>query len=261
MDLFAFNPATFMSFLLTFIRVSIVVFMLPFFGGDNVPMQVKGAVCLVLTLAIFPHLAIAGAAMPAHPLNLVIMLLSEAALGLCMGLAVNFIFAGIQTGGQFIGMQMGFTMVNMADPLTGAQITATATFLYMVALTVFLVFDGHLHLLRALTDSFALVPPGSFVINGNVTTDILGLAGNMFVVAIKIAAPVLAALFMVEMTLALMGRAAPQMNLMTMGFPIKIAVGFFFIGLLFTILSGYMEDVIIELSPMFKHFMRLGTAA
>ena len=80
----------------------------------------------------------------------------------------------------------------------------------------------------------------------------------MFFLAVKIAAPVIAALFMVELTLALMGRAAPQMNLLTMGFPIKIAVGFFFIGILFSTLSLRVEDIIIELKPMFDTLMRLG---
>ena len=80
----------------------------------------------------------------------------------------------------------------------------------------------------------------------------------MFALALKIAAPVMAAIFMVELALALMGRAAPQMNLMTLGFPIKIAVGFFFIGMLFSVLSLKMEDIVIELGPMFDNLMRMG---
>ena len=82
----------------------------------------------------------------------------------------------------------------------------------------------------------------------------------MFVLAVKIAAPVIAALFMVELTLALMGRAAPQMNLLTLGFPVKIAVGFYFMGIMFTTLSLHMEEIIIGLGPMFDRIMGLGSA-
>ena len=258
MDIFAFNPATFTSFLLTLMRVSLVVFMLPFYGGDYIPAMVKAALSLVLTLAIWPHLSFPGELMPAHPLALMVMLLMEGMLGLTLGLCVHFIFAGIQTGGEILGFQMGFTMVTLADPMSGSQVSITSHLLYMVSLLVFLALDGHLHLLRALSESFTLIPPGGLRISGQLLGDVLELSGGMFSLAIKIAAPVIAALFMVELTLALMGRAAPQMNLLTLGFPVKIAVGFFFIGVLFTTLSLQMEDMIIELGPMFIHLMKVG---
>ncbi len=257
MDIFAFNPADFMSFLLTLMRVSLVVFLLPFYGGDTIPVSVKGAVCLVLTLALWPGLSFPGSLFPADGLSIAVLMLREGLLGLMLGLCVHFIFAGIQTGGQILGFQMGFTMVTLADPLSGAQIAVTSHLLYMVSLVVFLVLDGHLHLLRALADSFVLIPPGGFTPSGALTQDVIELSATMFSLAVKIAAPVLGALFMVELALALMGRAAPQMNLLTMGFPIKIAVGFFFIGMLFSILSLRMEEVIIDLGPMFDHLMRL----
>lgn len=259
MDIFAFSPETFLSFLLTFMRVSIVLFFLPFYGGDAIPTSVKVSVSLMLTLALWPKLAIAGASMPAHPFGLAVLLLGESVFGLVMGLTVHFIFAGLQTGGQVVGLQMGFSMLSFADPLSGAQVTATSQFLYMTALMVFLVLDGHLHLLRALTDSFTLVPPGGFAHPERLTNTVIELSAGMFLLAVRIAAPIIAALLLVELCLALMGRAAPQMNLITFGFPIKIAVGFFFLGLLFTVLANYMEDLVVGLGPMLRNLMRIGT--
>lgn len=258
MDLFAFNPADFMSFLLTLIRVSLIVFLLPFFGADSIPSLVKAALSIVLTLTIWPHLSLPAAQFPAHPWNITLVVLGEVVMGLVLGLVVHFIFAGIQTGGQMIGMQMGFSMINLADPLSGNQTTATSHFLYMVAILVFLVLDGHLFILQALAGSFALVPAGGLSINAPLTIDILELSKGMFVLGVKIAAPVMAALLLVELALALMGRAAPQMNLLTMGFPIKIAVGFFFMGLVFVLISTLMETVVIDLGPTFDHLMRVG---
>ena len=258
MDIFHFDAATFMSFLLTLMRVSLVVFMLPFYGGETIPVTVKGALCLVLTMALWPHLSFDGRLFPGHPLSIAVLMLSEGLLGLVLGLAVQFIFAGIQTGGELMGFQMGFTMVTMVDPLSNSQVSVTSNLLYMVSLVVFLVLDGHLHLLRALADSFALVPPGGLVVSPPLARDMLALSGGMFVLALKIAAPVMASLFMVELALALMARAAPQMNLLTLGFPIKIAVGFFFLSMLFTVLANHMEEVIIGLGPMFDYLMRSG---
>ncbi len=257
MDIFGFSAADFTSFLLTLIRVSLVVFLLPFYGGENIPPTVKGALCIVLTMALWPHLSFPGGLFPAAPPAIIILVLREALLGLMLGLCVHFIFAGIQTGGQLLGFQMGFTMVTLADPTSGAQISVTSHLLYTVSLMVFLVLDGHLHLLRALADSFALIPPGGLAVSRTATGDMIELSAGMFSLAVKIAAPVLVALFMVELALALMGRAAPQMNLLTMGFPIKIAVGFFFIGTLFTIMAQHMEDLIIGLGPMFHNLMRM----
>lgn len=257
MDIFGFDQASFLSFLLTLMRTSLVVFFLPFFGGENVPIQLKAILCLILTCFLWPHLSFPGAVFPAHPFAIMLMLLEEALLGMILALAVNFIFAGIQTGGELLGMHMGFTMVNLADPSTGAQVGLTSHLMHSVALVVFLIFDGHLHLLRALADSFALIGPGGLKVTPMLVQDILTMSGQMFLIAIKIAAPVIAAIFMVEMTLALMGRAAPQMNLITMGFPLKIAVGFYFMAMLFAILSGFMEDFIVGLAPMFQNIMRL----
>jgi flagellar biosynthetic protein FliR len=195
--------------------------------------------------------------MPAHPASLAVMLLGELILGLMLGLSVQFIFAGIQTGGEIMGFQMGFTMMTLADPSSGAQVSITSTVLHMVALILFLTLDGHLHLLRALADSFRLVPPGGIRMSDPLVGDMLALSGGMFSLAVKIAAPVIAALFMVELALAFMGRAAPQMNLLTLGFPAKIGVGFFFMGILFTTLALHLEDIIISLGPIFDRIMGL----
>ena len=257
MDIFSFDMSALAGFLLTLLRVSLVVFLMPFYGGEYIPVQVKAAFCLVLTMAVWPQLSFAGSLLPAHPAGIMTLMLEEGILGLLLGLCVYFIFAGIQTGGEIMGFQMGFTMMTLADPMSGAQVSITSHLMYMVTFLVFLALDGHLHLMRALADSFALIPPGGLRLSGALTAGVLELSAGMFFLAVKIAAPVMAALFMVELTLALMGRAAPQMNLLTLGFPVKIAVGFFFIGILFSTLALRMEDIIIELKPMFDRVMML----
>ncbi|MDL2316371.1 flagellar biosynthetic protein FliR [Desulfovibrio sp. OttesenSCG-928-A18] len=257
MDVFGFDPASFTSFLLTLMRVSLIVFMMPFYGGNYIPNQVKGALCLVLTMAIWPNLSFPGAALPAHPFSIGIMLLAELVLGLLLGICVYFMFTAVQLGGEIMGFQMGFTMLSMADPASGAQMSVTAQILHMVTLILFLSLDGHLILLRGLADSFAIIPPGGLRISGPLTESVLALSGTMFSLAIRIAAPVIAAILMAELTLALMGRAAPQMNLLTLGFPIKIGVGFFFMGILFTTIALFLEDYIIDLRPMFARIMNM----
>jgi len=255
MDLFNFDPAYFMSFLLTFFRISLVLFLLPFFGGNAIPKTVKAALCIVLSLALFPRLSFPGSLLPAHPLGIAVMILGELLLGLVLGLCVHFIFAAIRTGGQLIGFQMGFAMVNVVDPDTGTSAAVTSHFLYMVALLTFLSLNGHLYLLRALCLSFDLVPPGGLLIGQTLTQNVLELSGKMFSLAVRIAAPVTAAIFLVDLALALVGRAAPQMNILMLGFPLKISVGFFFMGLIFTMMAIYMRDFIGRFDQIFSFLL------
>ncbi len=223
---FSFDPAQIFSFLLTLFRVSLVLFMLPFFGGVNVPAPVKGAFCVVMSLALWPKLSFPGAGFPADLWTIGVMVLGELLLGLILDLAVRILFAAVQTGGSLIGFQMGFSMINVVAPLTGTSDVITAQFLYMVSLLVFLAVGGHLHLLRGLALSFQLVPPGALFISPVLTHQILSLSGQIFVLGLKVAAPVMVAVFLVDLALALIARAAPQMNVLFVGCPLKISVGF-----------------------------------
>ncbi len=256
MDVFAFNPAEALSLLLTLIRVSLMVFLLPIFGGDGAPRVLKASICLALTLAIWPQVSFPGEAMPAHPFELMLVVLGELVLGLMLSLVVRFTFTGIQSGGQILAFQMGFSMATTVDPMQGEQETVISHFLYTVAILTFLVLNGHLYVLKALMDSFKLIPPGGLVISPPLGAEIINLSAQIFVLAIKVAAPVLAALFLVELALALMARAAPQMNLLIIGFPLKIAIGLFFLGMLFTLMAEHIRDFIVDIGPAILNLLR-----
>jgi len=260
MNAFNYDPASVLSLLLTIMRVSIVMFMLPVFSTNNIPMQVKGAITIVFSLGVWPHLTLQAAAMPAHPFDVALMLLGEVVLGLVLGMAVNFLFMGIQAGGELLGFQMGFTMINFADPLTGNQTGATAFFLWMVSLLVFLSLDGHLYMIKAFAASFNLIPPGGLFIGPVVLRQVLEMAGQMFVLALQIAAPVMVALFLVEVSLGLMARTSPQIPIMEFGFPVKIAVGFFFLGLLMVIMSDRIASFVQGMDGLFANLLRAMSA-
>jgi len=258
MDIFGFNPNDLLSYFLTLFRISIILFLLPFFGGRTIPNPVKGALLLVLSLALWPQLSFPGSMMPVG-WNIAIMFIGELILGLILGLVVRFLFGAVQLGGQIIGFQMGFAMVNVVDPITGVSNAVSAHFLYMCTMLTFLVLNGHLYLLKAIGLSFEYIPPGGLLITPGLATHILEFSNIMFILAIKIAAPVMAALFLVDLSLALISRAAPQMHVLVLGFPVKITVGFFFLGFIFSIMSTYVGDFLQELGPLFKTIMKAGS--
>ena len=261
MDIFNFEPAAFLSLLLTLMRVSLVVFMLPVFSTDGLPNLWKFSISLVVTLAIWPKVALPGSAMPSHPFGIMLLLLGETLIGFTLGLATRFFFTAIQMGGEILSFQMGFSMITFADPSTGNNTGVLAYFLNMTATLVFLVMDGHLYLLKAFAETFAMLPAGGFAMSDSLMQHVIRLSGTMFSFAIKVAAPVLVALFFVEMTMALMSRAAPQMQIIQFSFPLKIAVGFFFLGILFVIIGQETSHFITGLGSLMSniiHSIRLG---
>ena len=256
MDIFHYNPEQFLSFILTFMRISIIVFLLPFFGGTSLPNPVKAALCLVMSLAVWPKLSFSGAYMPASVWELVLMFMGELMIGLMLNIIVLFLFSAVQTGGQLVGFSMGFTMMNVVDPLSGTSEAITSHFLYQTTVLVFLSLDGHLYLLSGLAESFALVAPGKLLINPELAREMLKFSGQIFVLGVKIASPVIASLFLVDLALAIISRAAPQMNVLFVGFPIKITVGFLFLVLILTALSTEVGDYIAKLAPMYHSVLK-----
>lgn len=260
MNIFNFDPLAVLSFLLTFMRVSIVLFMLPIFDVQGLPGLWKAAVCMVLTFAIWPVIQLSGYSMPAHPFDIALLIFGEVVLGLILAISIRFFFAGIQSGAEMLAMQMGFSMMQFADPLSGNQTGLIAQMLYTVTILIFLTLDGHLFLISGFIETFAYIPAGGLLITEALFDQIINLSNIVFILAVKIIAPVMVAIFLVELSLGLMNRVAPQMQIMEIGFPVKIAVGFFFLSLIFGLISLEIEQFIIGLNGLFVNILKAGGA-
>lgn len=255
MDIFDFDPAYFLSFVLTFLRISIILFMLPIYATEGLPNQWKAAFCLIITMAVFPAVSLAPETMPSHPFAIALLVLGEVILGLILSLAIQIFFSGIQAGGELIAMQMGFSMMQFADPTTNTQVGIISHMLFIVTALFFLLFDGHIYLLRAFVETFNYIPAGGLLITQTIFDQIFLLSNMLFSLALKIIAPVLAAIFLTELGLALMGRMAPQMHIMELGFPLKILVGFFFLGSIFQLLTLDMQNYVISIDDLFLNLI------
>lgn len=260
MDIFNFDPRTVISFYLTLFRISVVLFILPFFG-DTLPPLIKATLLIVITLAVWPQLSFPAEYFPANPLNLAVMFAGEVVLGMCLGIIVRMLIAAVQIGGTIINFQMGFSMVNAIDPLTGMQEPVTTHFLYMCTMLTFLTLNGHLHLIKALGSSFEMVPPGGLFLTPQLMSEVMLFAKQMFILGVRIAAPVIMALFLVDLALALISKMAPQMNVLILGFPLKIMVGFLFMTFIMQIMADYVANFIEAMDMVLIHIMRIGTIA
>ena len=161
-------------------------------------------------------------------------------IGILIGLAVRTLFAGFQMAGQMAGYQMGMAIANVMDPATSAQVPLLATLYNLLAILIFLSINAHIFLLRAMVESFQIVPLFEFEVNQAVMQHMIRLLGNMFIIALKIGAPVIVALLLTSAALGLVARTIPQMNIFIVAMPLKIAIGLLFLALSLPYMSAFL---------------------
>lgn len=213
-------------FLLVLCRVSGLVILAPVFGSAALPHPAKAFFALVLAALFLPLVRTPAPVPPPDGGALLLAAAGELAVGLLLGFAASLLFAGVQLGGQLIDQELGFMMANVLDPVTNEQVSIVAQFKLLLSVVVYLLIDGHHFLLAAVRDSFASVPLlGARLSAGAALRVSDALAGDLFRLAVQIAAPAMATLFLVTVAMAVLARAVPEMNLFILGFPVRIAVG------------------------------------
>jgi flagellar biosynthetic protein FliR len=170
-----------------------------------------------------------------------LVLLPEALLALCLAFLIRLVFAGVQFGGQLLGFQMGFGVANIIDPATGVETPVLSQMIYLMALLFFLIFDIHHYFLLALGESLKLFPPGKISAPKEIFLVLVNQGEEIFRLAIKVLAPALAILLLVQIALGIVSRFVPQINVMIVSFPLTIGVGLIFFGLTLEVLGRVLE--------------------
>ncbi len=182
----------------------------------------------------------------------------EILLGLAIGISAKLIFAGIQLAGQLAGFQMGLALANVIDPATSQQVPLLAQLYNLIALLVFISINAHYWFIKALAQSYRMVPPLKVHFTSSLTEQLIQLSGNMFVIGIQVGAPVIAAMLITSVSFGLIARTVPQMNIFIVAMPLKIGVGLIFLGFslpyfsafLNKIFSGLGQNIILMLKAM-----------
>ena len=160
--------------------------------------------------------------------NWPLLVITEFLVGAGMGIATNIVFEAVQLSGQVLGVQMGYSLVNILDPQTQVDTTVMATFYQSIVMLLFLRMDVHYWLLRAVGNSYHDVPPGTAHIGSLFTVSLISSVGEVFSLGVQIAAPVLSATLAADIILGLLGKASPQMPLMLLGPAVKSVLGSWF---------------------------------
>jgi flagellar biosynthetic protein FliR len=242
------------TFLLVLARLGGLVALAPVFGHLVVPVRIRAGMAAVLAAALVP--AVAAAPAPASIWSLVGMIGVEAGIGAVLGLVAQLVLAGVQIGGQLAGVQMGFGIVNLIDPQTHAQVSVIAQWENLLALLVFLVLDVHHLLLRALIGSFQVAAPGAVALTAASLHDTVAMAADLFVIGVRVAAPVVIALLLTNGALGVLARTVPQLNVFVVGFPLNIGVGLVVLGASLPFTFRLLATRFAELEPTLGGFVR-----
>lgn len=217
------------TFLVLISRIGGLLAALPVISGRTVPMKVKVALVLVLGAALAP--AIHLPKISYDPLLLAAGLISEMAIGLTIGLAVRLFFGALELAGELIGVQMGYGVVQLFDPTTAHQTPIMAQYFTLLASLVFLSLNAHMLAVATIVSSYDAIPAFGAALPSRLGDDVLYLSQQMFTIGLKLAAPVLITILLINILLAILGKAVSQINVFVLSFPITIAGGLMVMGL------------------------------
>jgi len=235
----------FQVFVLVLTRIAGFFFLMPVFSSKTLPVQIKAATVLVLSLVFTPIVPFTANQLPSSPINFILLGVAEIFLGMTTALFLRLIFAGLQTAGQMVGVQMGLSVANIMDPQTGVQSVVVAQFAYLIALLFFLAWDGHHVLLILLNKSFNLVAPGKLELSMPLYDMVMVMGQEMFILSVTIMAPVITILLFSQVALGILAKMVPQINMLIVSFGLNVGLGLIFIGItlqvFWPIFSGHLE--------------------
>ncbi len=228
------------AFIFPLARILALVASAPIIGNRQVPARVKVGFAMLLTFIIAPTLNIPSNIEASSGPGLFI-LAQQILVGLAMGFSMRLIFTAIEMAGDIMGMQMGLGFASFYDPINGANTQVIGQFLGIVAALAFLSMNGHLYMLATLAESFQVFPINTQVPSAGAMHTLALWGGSIFSHALRLSLPVIAALLITNLSLGILTRSAPQLNVFAIGFPITLVVGFATLMLTLPYLTTLLE--------------------
>jgi flagellar biosynthetic protein FliR len=217
----------------------------PLFGNASIPVSAKVALGVLLALIMAPAIPALPGGDPVSMAGLLI-LTQETIIGLAMGFAMRVVFAAIEMAGEVASLTMGLGFATFFDPQTKGRSSAVSQFLALIATMAFLAANAHLVLLSALYESFITMPISATPMGTGASWELARWGGRIFSAGLQLSLPIVAALLITNVALGILTRAAPQLNIFGIGFPISLGVGLLLISLSLPYLGGPIQALFNE---------------
>lgn len=230
------------SYCWPFLRITALLLAAPIFGASTFPVRARILLAVLVTALLAPSLPALPAIDPLSPAGLIVAL-QQLVVGLAMGFLVQMLFAAVVIAGQTLAVTMGLGFAMAVDPQNGVQVPVLSQLYLIFATLIFLAIDGHLILLAILADSFVLLPVGWSGWDSEIALNLVLWASQMFLSSLLLALPTLIALLLINLAFGVITRAAPQLNIFAVGFPVTIMAGFVFILLSMPAIFSLLVDM------------------
>lgn len=233
-------------YLLILVRITSFVYSAPFFSAENVPQRFKLAFSVFLSYliyTIFPDQSYDYEGV----LGYAVLVIKEAVVGLAIGFCSNICMQAVHFAGHIIDVNIGLSMATMYDPTTRSQVNLSGRLYYYAVFLLMLMSDLHQFLIRAIVDTYTVMPVGAMVPRVSMYSTVLGFVVDYFIVGFRIALPVFITIMLLNCILGILARIAPQINMFAVGMQLKIIVGlavmYFTVTMLPSVASYLMDTM------------------
>lgn len=249
---YTFSLVDFEVLILIVVRISCFVSVAPFFGTRNVPNQVKIGFSVLVAIIVFASVDQSSLTYTGM-FGYAIIVMREGITGLLMGLAANICNSIILFAGNIIDMDIGLSMAQEFDMMTNSQTTITGSLYNYFLMLMLVVTNMHHYLLRALVDSYQVIPVNAQVFDWtSLSNSMIRFMTDMFVIAFRIVLPVFACIMILNCILGIMAKVAPQMNMFAVGMQMKVLLGLVILFLTIILLPGIADMVFMEMRRMVR---------
>ncbi len=231
-----------LGFMMVLTRLSAFFLVIPVFGWKSIPVRIKVAMTVLLTIFFSMITPISVNAGQISSTEAVLLMANEATYGLALGLIATFVFAAVKLSGRIIERQMGLAMAQILDPLTGERAQPLGSLLEMIFIMLFLSANGHHLFLLIISRSYDSFPAGSIPTIPVLTEGIIQAGSTMLLHGLKLAAPILAAFLLLMVVLAVLARMVPEMNVLFVSLPLRVGLGLLMVAIFMPFISSFVGE-------------------
>lgn len=239
-----------------FVRISAMLLVAPVFGARNVNARARLSLGLLLAVVVAPQVS-GQALIDPLSLNGLVVAIHQVLIGIAMGFVLQLVFSALTQAGELVALSMGLGFASAVDPVGGVQVPMISQYFTILATLIFLALNGHLVLIELLLRSFDTLP----IMAEGVTRDqlwlIVSFGSQMFAGAMLIALPAVASLLLVNIAMGVMTRAAPQLNIFAVGFPLTILAGFLIFLLILPGLPARIGELLMVAFGLVQQILRM----
>lgn len=225
-------------------RILALIATAPILGNPSIPIRVKLGLALMITILVaptveksLPHID------PTTGIGLII-LLQQILIGVAIGFVMRIVFVAVEMAGELIGLQMGLGFAIFFDPQNSGQIDIIGRFLGIIASLAFLAIDGHLMMIALISQSFSTLPVSPDGVTEATFTTLANWGSEIFKSGLRLSLPVLTALLITNLALGILTRAAPQLNIFAVGFPLTLSIGLLVLALSMPFYAPILEHLV-----------------